>query len=524
MYAFRMKRLGFLRPILVFLGAAAFCAAFIPWNGFGDPDGFYHAKMAMLIWQHGPLKAFPWLDLTVFGKNFADLHFLFHAILAPFTAAFGMFNGARIGCVVLSGLFFAVFEVCLRRLKLRYSLVWTAILLTTAPFIFRILLAKATPLALLLFIAGLTAAWLRKPWLVFVFAGVFALSHSGWIYLAGSIALMACGQLAYFKTVDDLSWRKSFDGSMWRETAAGYLGGLAGMLVHPNFPDIFRLTWIQVFTIGLGTPFQHVVMGLEWQPADVKSLFTSYAAWIILGLLGLAGMFLAPRKPLDRDKAQLTVSVGWILAVLFALTLKSRRNTEYLAPIVALWCASLWSLVDPKKLFADAKDSFKAYGQTAFLVLAWVMIILSVAYVAKETLVGWYGLRDGIIKDTAFRDSMSAISKQAKPGDRVFHSSWDEFPMLFAADDRLRYIAGLDPTFLYVASSTLSDDVKNLTWGLTSSTKEQAWELIHDRLDSKFVFVGKSKHEQFMKLIMSDPRYIQIASSTESAAFRVENN
>jgi hypothetical protein len=212
------------------------------------------------------------------------------------------------------------------------------------------------------------------------------------------------------------------------------------------------------------------------------------------------------------------------LAVLFALTLKSRRNTEYLAPVVALWCASLWSLVDARKLFLDAKESFRAYGQSAFVVLCWVIVVLSGAFLFKESLVGWDGLHDGILNDSTFRDSMAAISKQAKPGDRVFHSSWDEFPMLFAADDRLRYVAGLDPTFLYVASSTLSDDVKNLTWGMTSTTKDQAWELIHDRLDSKFVFVGRKDHQQFLDLIMSDPRYVQIASSTKSAAFRVQGH
>ncbi|MBI5654331.1 hypothetical protein HZC53_01595 [Candidatus Uhrbacteria bacterium] len=509
------------RPVLVFLATSAVCALFMPWSGFGDPDGFYHAKISSLLWQSGPVKNFPWLDLTSLGQHFADLHFLFHAFVAPFTAVFGMFLGLRIAIVVLAGLFFAVFDYCLRKLRLPHPLLWIFLLFMTQPFLFRILLAKATPLALMLFIAGLTAAWLRKPWLVLLLTMLFSLSHGGWLYLAGSIVLITCGQIAYFKFVEDKTWSGALRESMWLEIAAGFVGGLVGMLVHPNFPQNFISSWTQVFVIGLGTPFQHVMLGLEWQPAGIKALFTSYAPWIVVGGLGLAGMFLAPRKPLDRDRAMLTASVGWVAAVLFALTLKSRRNTEYLAPIVALWVATFWSHVDARKMAADFWASFKKFGKWNCRILVTTIVVLGVGLLMREGFGAWDSLHSGDYPDEIYRGSMAEISKVAKPGDRVFHSSWDEFPILFAADDRLRYIAGLDPTFLYVASSTLSDDVKNLTWGLTSSTREQAWELIHDRLDSKFVFVGKKNHEQFLELIQSDERYVNIADFPDSAAFVV---
>lgn len=518
-----MKRFDYSHPIMVFLAAAAFCAIFMAWNGFGDPDGFYHAKVSSELWKTGPLMQFPWLDLTLLGKNFADLHFLFHAFAAPFTAIFGMFNGLRVANVVLAAFFAMVFYFCLRKLKVHNPWVWLVLLFATQPFVFRILLAKATPLALIFFMAGLTAAWLRKPWLVFGATALFALSHGGWLYLAGSVVLLACGDAVYSKIVDDKTWGEALHACMWREAVVGFVGGFAGMLIHPNFPQNFILSWTQVFVIGIGTPFKHVILGLEWQPAGIKALFTSYAPWVIVGGLGLAGLFFAPRKVLDRDKARLTVSVGWIVAVLFALTLKSRRNTEYLAPAVAFWCATLWSHVDHVKLFEDFSKALKKYGEWVPKALSGLIAVLFAALLARELFGAWDSLHAENYPDKIFRDSMAKISEKAKPGDRVFHSSWDEFPMLFAADDRLRYIAGLDPTFLYVASTTLSDDVKNLTWGLTSSTREQAWELIHDRLDSKFVFVGKKNHEQFLQLIQSDKRYVNLADFEDSAAFEVKS-
>ncbi|MFA5186154.1 MAG: hypothetical protein WC551_06715 [Patescibacteria group bacterium] len=517
-----MKIAGALRPTLVFSFAAVFCAIFMPWNGFVDPDGFYHAKISSLLWQSGPIRHFPWLDLTSLGQHFADLHFLFHVFVAPFTATFGVSLGLRIASIILAALFFTVFECCLRKLKLSFSLFWTLLLLATQPLLFRLLMSKASPLALTFFIAGLTAAWLRKPWIVFLIAALFALSHGGWLYLAGSIVLLACGEMVFSKFVEDKPLRSVVKESMWREVAMGFLGGLAGMLVHPNFPQNIILSWTQVFVIGLGTPFQHVMLGTEWQPASIKSLFTAYSPWLIAGGVGLFGMFAASRKPFDRKQARLTASFGWIVAVLLALTLKSRRNTEYLAPAVALWCAMLWTHVDVKRLVSDFKDSLRSYGPWTYKALGGLMVVLSVALMSRELFGAWDILHRNSYPDDIFRGSMAAISRQAEPGDRVFHSSWDEYPMLFMADDRLRYVAGLDPTFLYVASSTLSDDVKNLTWGLTSSTKEQAWELIHDRLDSKFVFIGKKNHEQFLQLIQSDKRYVNLADFPDSAAFQVK--
>src|SRR5918998_2117149 len=54
-------------------------------------DGYYHVKVAALMWQQGwrlffPLD-FPWLQLTILGPgHYSDHHFLFHVLQAPFTA------------------------------------------------------------------------------------------------------------------------------------------------------------------------------------------------------------------------------------------------------------------------------------------------------------------------------------------------------------------------------------------------------------------------------------------------------
>ncbi|MBU1348627.1 hypothetical protein KJ781_01000, partial [Patescibacteria group bacterium] len=88
--------------LAVFLLAAAYFCLMMPWGVFQDPDAFYHAHAAFLLWRDGPLLAFPWLDLTTLGASFADHHILFRAVEAPFVAWFGWAMGSRITSILLS--------------------------------------------------------------------------------------------------------------------------------------------------------------------------------------------------------------------------------------------------------------------------------------------------------------------------------------------------------------------------------------------------------------------------------------
>jgi hypothetical protein len=511
------------QALFVFVCSALLATFFLSWDGFVDPDAFYHAKISQIIWENGPIQDFRWLDLTELATHPADLHLAFHLFVAPFTAVFGMFDGLRIASVLLAAACLTTFFLILRWLKLPSPILWTAFLATSPPLLLRLLLGKASPLAILLFLFGIAAAYLRKPWLVALATLAFALSHGGWIYLAGSVVLLAFGDVLFTWIVDGKSIREAVQKTLWKESIAGFAGAFIGLLIHPNFPQNILLSYTQVVRIGLGTPFQHVMLGNEWRPTDPGVLLSNYAPWIILMLLGFMGMAFAARLPLDKFRARLLVSLGWIFAVLLALTFKSRRNTEYLAPIVALWVAVLWSLVDIPRFRTQLAGMFVGRWKR----VSGVMIPLIVCCLVAVTMNGlwgtWESLHEEKYADEVYADSMNAISERADAGDRVFHTSWDEFPMLFAQNDDLKYIVGLDPTFLYVASSTLSDAVRDTTWGVTSTTKEAIWSVVHDQTGSRFVFISLPRHQPFYEIIRLDERYIPLFFSSSSAAFEVRS-
>ena len=101
----------------------------------------------------------------------------------------------------------------------------------------------------------------------------------------------------------------------------------------------------------------------------------------------------------------------------------------------------------------------------------------------------------------------------------VFHADWDEFPQLFILYDRLRYISGVDPTFLLEANPTLSDAYRDLTLGTVTSS---AYTMVHDVFHSSFVFLERPDHAVFEGLLEADPRFTNIYRDDGTAAYQVE--
>jgi hypothetical protein len=65
----------------------------------------------------------------------------------------------------------------------------------------------------------------------------------------------------------------------------------------------------------------------------------------------------------------------------------------------------------------------------------------------------------------SFEQASKFIASQSKPGDIVYHSSWDQFPALFYFNDQNRYVSGLDPTFLYSSNPSLYEKMTDLSYG-----------------------------------------------------------
>src|SRR4029079_14476622 len=213
----------------------------------GDWDGYYHIRWSSLLWEnfsHGKwLPSFDWLPLTVLNpQDYADHHFLFHLLQIPFLWFFEPVMAAKVAAVVYSTLAISAVYWLLYRYGVNYLLVWLMAILTCAKmFYYRMNMAKAPPLTIIITIAGIYLLWERKyVWLLpLMFAFV-------WTYSLFPLLLFA----AVFWTMI-IAWNeRRFD---WRPIGYTVLGLILGNIINPYFPHnlwLFYEHFTEKFRIG----------------------------------------------------------------------------------------------------------------------------------------------------------------------------------------------------------------------------------------------------------------------------------
>lgn len=534
-----------LEGLLIFLLCLAWFAFLTPWGAFTDADAFYHAHMARLILEQGPLTAFPWLDLTTVGQHFVDHHLLFHILLIPAVMMMdvfhpgGIFNDLWAAQLTIplfaAGATLALWWI-LHRLDQQNAWLWTLLTLLVPGYSFRMLLGKASPLAVGLFILGIGIFVLTKrntlkrpfvpssllPYLPFFFTGfLFSISHGGWIILLAAIGMMIVGDVFLQRFGEDTSWPQAIHHAPWM---AGWMAGagvIGGFIIHPNRNELFQFLWVQVVRIGIAPPHD-VRSGLEWLPATPIEVISGLASLLIALCVGVLCVVLTVKRsatPEQREAFRRVILLALPVALTLPLTLKSSRFIEYLAPAFALWMAAFWALVEPQQIRAAFQETLRAIHpllRKAVPLAAGLLVMLVATHQTRDV---WNELRrPGTRPFAAYRATLAAITQHAQPGDRVFHSNWDEFPTLFAADDRLRYVSGLDPVFLHDAHPRLSHAIQDLTQGLTSET---LWNVIVEQTDARFVFITLKHHSALNKALESDKRFQNIAQDPETAAYKI---
>ena len=339
---------------------------------------------------------------------------------------------------------------------------------------------------------------------------VYALTHGGWILLLGCQALFLIGKWVTETFAFDQDIKKDFLKDVWPLLAT--LGGIIiGLLLHPNASALFSFLWTQVVQVAVATPYGHVQMGNEWYPPDVEAL----ASMLVLPFIALTvvgfGILVARREPLDRPQATLGVALLCAAAGPFALMLKSMRVLEYALPLLVLAIATLARLVDWPLFARRIRELLPAIATC-------MLATLLAVYVIAGDVQAWQAIRTSAHPFGRFDLALSWLKQNAKPGERVYESQWDVFPELFYGDDRLKYVSGLDPTFLYAQNPALSDSYFALTRGEATST---AYHVIHDLAGASYVFVDRGESATFDRVIKADARFEQAFSNATATIYLV---
>lgn len=461
----------------------------------GDFDGYYHIRWSRLLWEnmragHFFPPTFQWLPLTTLNpKDYVDHHLLFHILQIPFTWFGDLRLGAKVAATIFASL--AVFSCywLIVRYRLSYALVWLVALLScSAPFLYRLNMAKAPPVSIIFMVAGIYLLFERKYLWLALLAFLYVWTYSLFVTLLAA-ALIWTVVLAWSE------WRFEWRPLLWTVT-----GTLAGFIINPYFPKNVALflehVWIKV---RIWDDFSTSV-GSEWYP---------YESWYFLGscLVAFVAMVVGYIAFDWSDKRRAVRPLFFLLfsTLLLVASFRSRRFVEYWPPFAILFAAfALQTIFDGARrrvvghLPEDVLDELqpfldrdepaetverrraREYWQTGTAVfialLLGVVLVVNVRETAKT-------LADEAGPDR-YRGGMQWIQTNVPAGEMVFNTDWDDFPKMFFYDTTHTYASGLDPTYLLNKNPELSKLYEEITLGKI----KDAAPIIRDRFGARYVF------------------------------------
>jgi len=490
----------------------------------GDYDGYYHFMWSRLMWEgfrsHHWRPTFIWLPLTTLNpRDYVDHHWLFHVFQIPFT----WFRDLRLGAKVASTIFasLAIFSCfwLLVRYRIRYALVWLiALLACSAPFLYRINMAKAPPFAIIYLILGIYFLFQKKYWPLLPLGFVFTLTYDMFVLLIG----------AAFIWVVVMGWaERSFE---WRPIVWVLLGTAAGAVINPYFPHNLFLFY-EHLKIKLTLNDFTTKVGGEWYP---------YSTWEFLGnsLVACAAMLAGyiAFDPSDRKHSHHSLFFLILSSMLMLMTARWRRIAEYWPPFAIIfaafalqpWLAGARSIfvhlpadvLDELQPFLDRHDppEIRKAQQTKELLqiigASIVAGVLGTALVVNFPSLHLQGVLPVTIKDIGnsdppnyYKAGTEWVRANVPRGEIIFNTDWDDFPRLFFFDPTHRYVSGLDPTYLYDQNAALSKLYDRITLG----EENDPGPLIRDRFGARYVFTDNSSdHTKFSTKAM-DSGWFEIA-------------
>jgi hypothetical protein len=460
----------------------------------GDFDGYYHIRWSRLLWENmrqGHLfpPTFNWLPLTTLNpKDYVDHHLLFHILQIPFTWFGDLRLGAKVAATIFSSL--AVFSCywLIVRYRISYALVWlVAMLGCSAPFLYRLNMAKAPPISIIFMVAGIYLLFEKKyAWLA-VLAFLYVWTYSLFVTLLAAALIWTAV----------LGWsERRFE---WRPLVWTVAGTIAGFVINPYFPKNVAL-FVEHVLIKVRFNDFSTSVGSEWYPYESWFFLVSCVVAFAAMLAGYIAFDWSERRRAARPLFFLVFSTLLMIA-----SFRSRRFVEYWPPFAILFAAfTLQAIFDgarrgalgrlPEHVLDDlqpfldrhetaeesARRRQREHWQTGVAVfvglLLGVVLVINVYQTAKE-------LSEEAGPDR-YRSGMEWVRNHVPAGEMVFNTDWDDFPKMFFYDTTHVYASGLDPTYLLDKNPELSKLYEDITLGKI----KDAAPIIRDRFGARYVF------------------------------------
>lgn len=463
-----------------------------------DNDGFYHIRWAAMLRQSFPhLPPFKALPLTSLNeRDYVDHHYLFHALLTPFTLG-DLRTGAKLAAVIFSSLGLTSLFALLVSNGVRFRWLWLAPLVASSePFLYRMSMTRAPALSLAMLGAGAYLILKRKHALLAVLSFAFV-----WLY--SLFPLILAFALAHAVAVYLAERRMELKAFIY-----SLVGVAAGMVINPYFPKNVTLFWNHVWMKT--TSNYPVSVGVEWYP---------YETWVIVGgsALAFAIFFIALigfdwRNRVEDLKPLFFLMVATMFLV---MALKSRRFIEYWPPFAVVFAAFTFN----GRIERLSRISFsRSLDRTLAAVMAAVVLLVSIA--AMETTI--FQAREDVKSEQdpfAYQGAGEWLRAHTPAGAMVFNTDWDDFPMLFYYSPDNAYAAGLDPTYLYDSDADLWKHYERITLG----KEKNPAPIIREQFGAEYIFTD-NQHTAFLDVTERSGDFETVYKDQDTTVLRIRSS
>lgn len=497
----------------------------IQWNNFiGDPDGFYHAKLAQLISQGIFIKSLPWMQFSTLKDNFTDHQLLYHILLAPFTIFWDPLLAVKIATVFFSMAMILIFYWLLKKFKIPWPLIFALSFLILNGLNWRISLIKVNSLSLLIIYLIIYALFKQKYLLSTLLGILFVWLYGGWpmalvILTVYILSEKIYRQLSKHKLKIFINQRiEILDHFKKRpkllKTASYLLAGLiTGLIVNPYWPQNIYFYYQQFLQIGVINMGDKFTVGSEWYGATLSQIVSSAPHLFAVALLAMAVLLLNIKKTSHLSIFSFLMALGF-----FLLTLKSKRYIEYCLPFALLFTASatkdINKFLDKKKYlikWQNFSSKMRLYLMIFFTLLLIMIMPITYDKILNVRLSGRYEINQ-------FVPASQWLEKNTPKNSIVFHSDWDEWPILFYNSSHNYYIIGLDPTFIENYDANLHWLYRELTYG-NISYKPASY--IKKYFQAQYIFVDKFGHDQMIKNLFRDQGAKEVYQNDKTIIYRI---
>jgi hypothetical protein len=423
-----------------------------------------------------------------------DHHLLFHLLQVPFLRSADPRTGAKVASMIFGSLAVLSCYWLLIQYRVRYVLVWLlALLACSAPFLFRMNMAKAPPLAVVFLVLGIYFLFKKKYWPLAIVAVIFTWTYDMFVLLI----------LAALIWVSVIAWtERKFE---WRPLLWVGVGTLAGLIINPYFPHNLRLLFEHLIIKVTPTDFNTKV-GSEWYPYDSWEFIGNSVVACVAMVVGYIAF-----DPSDRKRAHYPLFFLVLSTALMIMTARWKRIAEYWPPFAVMFAAfslqtwldgaqSLFTKLPPHILeelqpYLDRVEDIPTRTERPDLMktilIAVISLLLGVAL--------FFNLRatskeiGASERHEYYKAGATWLRANVPAGERVFNTDWDDFPRLFYYDPTHNYISGLDPSYLFDQNPDLSRLYDRITLG----KEDNPGPLIRERFGARYIFSDNSHHEFF---------------------------